>query len=373
MKKKSAYFRSLVDKYQENCARISELADLCEKESRTRTEAEEAEYRSLVQDNAVLQMRMQAITSAPDEPAARDMAAEIRAAVEHGVQYRSIVPQTTAALADTGIIPVQQQEMLRPVREGLIWDKVGMTVRSGLVGTLRWPKHGKAVAQFADEAEELTDKSIDFSRLEAAPVRMGIAVPVTREELYNSEGVVENVIREEMPKAITDLINTSMFRTSKTYTDTSVTPAATKNYKICGPFAGLTPDTYSGAAPTRAELLKAKAKVAKTGIDFSGACWVMTEATKALLEDTKVDAGSGRFVCEQDRILGYPVFCTSAIGDGYVGFGDWSYQAAGFFGPMELVVDPFTQARRNATDFVLNGHFATATLREDAFVLLKKA
>ena len=59
------------------------------------------------------------------------------------------------------------------------------------------------------------------------------------------------------------------------------------------------------------------------------------------------------------------------IGAGNIGFGDWSYQAAGFFGDMNLVVDPYTLARNNAVDFVLNTRFGTVTLREEAFVLGK--
>lgn len=85
----------------------------------------------------------------------------------------------------------------------------------------------------------------------------------------------------------------------------------------------------------------------------------------------KVDSGSGRFLCENNTILGYPVYTTSEIGAGNIGFGDWSYQAAGFFGDWNFVVDPYTLARNNSVDFVLNARFGTVTLREDAFVLGK--
>ena len=65
------------------------------------------------------------------------------------------------------------------------------------------------------------------------------------------------------------------------------------------------------------------------------------------------------------------MYVTPEIGEGNIGYGDWSYQAAGFFGPMNMTVDPFTLARQNATDFVLNTRFATTTLYGEAFVLGK--
>lgn len=281
-------------------------------------------------------------------------------------QLRAV--QTTASLADTGIIPVQEQEMLKPLREGLIYDKVGLNIRTGHVGTLRWPAHSKVVASYADEAEAATDSNIDFSALSMSGERLVVATPVTKETLFDSEGVVESVIREELPKGIIDRINETLFSIEGK-------DAAGKNKKVVGPFvAAAKADrlvTFAGELPTRRELLKMKAKVASAGIPFVAPCWVMNENMKAELEDLKVDAGSGRFVCESDHILGYPVFTTHVLPDGYVGFGDWSYQAAGFFGPMDLVVDPYTLARKHSVDFVLNTRFGTVTLRPDAFVLGK--
>jgi len=360
--------RELIDKHQTNCNRINEIADVCEKEQRERNEAENKEYEALVRENQMLQMKLQAANTPlvevkinPDKELRETLYAGKTAKV---VLQRDI--QTTAALEGTGIIPIQEQEMLKPLREGLIYDKVGLTIRTGLTGTLRWPKHTKAVATFADEAMALADSKIDFSKLETKPYRLGIAIPLTKEELDQSEGIVEGVVREEMPQAIADCINAVLFTTEANGEDGTAK-------KVVGPFvaAAANATQFAGELPTRKELLKLRAKILKTGIQLIAPCWVMTEDMKAELEDVKIDAGSGRFLCENDMILGHPVFTTSVIGEGNIGFGDWSYQAAGFFGNMDFVVDPYTLARKHSVDFVLNANFATVTLREEAFVLGK--
>lgn len=375
MKKKTVQVRELVDKYQTNCNRISEIADTCEREQRERNEAEDAEYKALSRENQVLQMRMHALAvesntqqNVNTDEVLREMLLNKNSKVTISLM-REVTPQTTAALADTGIIPVQEQEMLKPIRLGLIYDKVGLNIRSGLIGTLRWPKHSKAVASFADEAERLTDSQIDWGKLETSGHRLGIAIPVTREELEDSHGIVENVVKEEMPAAIVDEINAALFTTTKDYT---AKDGSTKQRKVYGPFvkAAETVTNFAASVPTRKELLKIVSGVASK-VKMIAPCWIMTEAMKAELRDVKVDAGSGRFLCENDMILGYPVFTTEAIGADYIGFGDWSYQAAGFFGAMNLVVDPYTLARNNSVDFVLNTRFGTVTLREEAFVLGK--
>ncbi len=386
-KKKKSVTRELVNKYQENCDRIGEIAENCENERRERTEAEDTEFKALTRENEVIRMKMQALQveslRSKDTPAVDNDKVLRENLLERGQKVTVLItregevpdgapvvtPQTTEALAETGIIPVHEQEMLKPIRKGLIYDKVGLNIRSGLNGTLRWSKHGKATASFADEAERLVDSSISWDKLETNGHRMGLAVPVTREELEDSHGIVESVVKEEMPKAITDLINGALFSTDGTYTSAD---GKTKTRKVVGPFVAAARNAvqFAGPVPTRKELLLMVASIAEK-LDLLAPCWVMTEAMKAELCDVKVDAGSGRFLCENNMVLGYPVFTTSEIGVDNVGFGDWSYQAAGFFGDWTLIVDPYTLARRNSVDFVLNARFGTVTLREDAFVLGK--
>lgn len=374
--KKKLNVRELVNKYQVNCDRISEIAETCEKEQRERNAEEEKEFAALTRENQLLQMKMQAVNM-PRVDVAPDPNKRLRELMLEQKREATIVLSrdlmTTAGLEDTGIIPVSEEEMLKPLRAGLIYDKVGIKVMTGLVaGKLRWPRHGKAVAQWAGEGERLVDAKIDFTKLDTKPERLGLAIPVTKEELESSEGLVENVIREEMPNAIVDVVNEAMFTTVGTYTDAS-DGNKTKNKKVVGPFvkAATKAIQFAGEIPTRKELLKMKVAVIKSGIKLIAPCWVMTEDMKAELEDVKVDAGSGRFLIENDMLLGCPVFTTEFIGQGNIGFGDWSYQAAGFFGSMNVAVDPYTLLRQNSTDFVLNAHFATVTLYEEAFVLGK--
>ena len=376
--------RQLADQYQANCNRIGEIADACENEQRERTEEETTEYNNLLRENQLLVMRMQAAINVgqPSNAVPRSATVQLREALEDAMEGGSkngIVLaltreiQGTEALAGTGIIPVNEQEMLKPLRAGLIYDKVGITIRTGLVGTLRWPKHGKAVAKWVGEKEKLTESSIDWDKITVPHKRLGVAIPVSRQELFDSEGTVESVINAEMPQAVTDKINEALFTT-----DASAT--------VYGPFVNAGKDDekddegkvvksyckkqeFADAVPTRKELLKMKATVAKAGISPSACCWVMPEDMKAELEDVPVDKGSGRFLCENDRILGFPVFTTDVIGAGNIGFGDWSYQAAGFFGQMNLVVDPYSLSLEDSTRFVLNTDFGTVTLRPEAFVL----
>ncbi len=368
MSKKTVNVRELVNKYQTNCDRIGEIADLCEKEQRERTEAETAEYNALMRENQLLQMKMQAIAveQLRENPNTSAEASRIiRENVAAGRQTQIMLMRDLVMVTDVaagGIIPVKMQDIIDPLVEGLILDKVGLPMPTGLAGDYIWPTYETVEATIQGEGVALTDTKIKMSKLTASPQRIGIAIPVTRQAINQTEGVVEMVVKRLMPLSITMLLNKILFSTAK------VTNATT----LVGPFVGLTGSATSfSAEPTFKEFNSLKAKVLATGIDGEHLCWVMTKAQKAIAEATPKDAGSGIMVCENNQIAGLPVFTTNYIGEGYIGLGDWRYQPMGLFGDISFVIDPYSQARKDAVDFVLNVNYGTTTLRKEAFALAK--
>lgn len=370
MHKSTMNVRELVNKYQTNCDRISAIADTCEREQRERNEAETAEFNALVRDNQLLQMRMQAI--ALDKMGGNSNADNVKEAnriirenMAAGRQTQIMLMRDLVMVADAyagGIVPVKVQDILDPLCEGLILNKVGLPMPTGLAGDYVWPTYEAVDATIQGEGVSLTDTKIEMSKLTASPQRIGIAIPVTRQTINQTEGIIEMIVKKLMPLAVAKLLNKIMFSTTK------VTNATT----LVGPFVGkVAGATAFSAEPTFKEYNTLKAKVLASGIDGDNLCWVMTKAQQAIAEATPKDAGSGIMVCENGQIAGLPVFTTNYIGEGNIGLGDWRYQPMGLFGDMSFVVDPYSQARKDAVDFVLNVNYGTTTLQADAFALAK--
>ena len=370
MTKNRMNIRELFNAHQANCERINEIADVCEREQRERTEAEDREYSELIQRNQVLSMRMQSIAFAENTNSHAENVAEanriIRENMKAGRQTQIVLSRELVMVADAtagGIVPIKIQDVLDPLVEGLILDKVGLPMPTGLAGDYVWPTYEAAEATIAGEGVALTDTKINMSKLTAAPQRIGIAIPVTRQTINQTEGVIELIVKKVMPLAVAKLLNKIMFSTAK------VTGATT----LAGPFVGKVSSAtaWAGATPTFKELNLLKAKVLSAGVDGDHLCFVMSKANKAILEATPKDEGSGIMTCENDRIAGVPVFTTNYIGETYIGIGDWRYQPMGLFGDMSFVIDPYSQARKDAVDFVLNVNYGTTTLVDGAFALGK--
>ena len=229
-------------------------------------------------------------------------------------------------------------------------------------------------------------------------------------------------MREIMPMSIRLLLNKILFSTEKVNGATN----------LVGPFVGLVDDAVAlSAVPTFAELnSKMKAAVLSTGIDGEHLCWIMSKSQEAILEGIPINAEGVYIPMAQNHVMcGLPIYTTNTIckrtvsyqkytagstnawapytlvdgdtvtyevtGDTvehaladitapaggkiakvtvvteYIGLGDWRYQPMGLFGTLRFIVDPYSQARKDAVDFVLNTDYGTKTLRKEAFKLGK--
>ena len=427
MKKNKVNVRELVNKYQANCDRIGEIADLCEKEKRERTEAETKEFEALVRENQLLQMKMQVATAEhlrENPNAAADAVKIIRENAGKGQKTEIIFVRDIMMVSDItngALVPLNVQEIMKPLTEGFILDKVGLPMPTGLSGDFVWPMYEMVEAQIAGEGVALGDTKIPFSKMNAAPERIGIAIPVTNQSLNQSEGVLEMIVREIMPMAVRLLLNKILFSTKKVNGATN----------IVGPFVAAKAVAMAlDNVPTFKQLNSGmKAGVLETGVDGEHLCWIMTKSMEAILEGTPVnDKGIFVPIAQNHICAGLPIYTTNAIrevetavkkysgssweaytlkgsdtvkynvtGDTeahalaqittpvsgdiakitvnteYIGLGDWRYQPMGLFGTMRFIVDPYSQARKDSVDFVLNTDYATKTMRPEAFKLGKVA
>ena len=149
MKKNTINVRELVQKYQANCDRITEIADACETEQRERTEAETKEFEALTRENQLLGMRMQAATAdyLRENPNAAAQAEKVvRENLKAGRQTEITLMRSgefagmmVADDINGGIIPLRVQDFIEPLVEGFILKLVGLPMPTGLSGDFVWP------------------------------------------------------------------------------------------------------------------------------------------------------------------------------------------------------------------------------------------
>lgn len=376
---KRAYER--MDEIKRTLAAMTDKLE-ADKERESFTEAEQAEQKQLFRELSMLQNRVIANTPTIEvnrDSNVADVNKQMRDCINAGKRFELRISRgadgtfggNTSGYADpatsTNPAAVTIGDIVEPLYGKTILAAIGSPLLTGLKGNYQWPVVEAFDATINDEGVALGDTKIPVSKLIAKPERIGVAVPITREALNETGDLLQTVATQYIPVAVAALMNKVMFSTTKLANATN----------LYGPFVNVkstNKKTYTGDAPTLKNLLELKGLVLGANVMPEGLCYVMTETTKAMLEATpKWDGASDSIIGDDGKINGVPVYTTSYVAEGNILFGAFKYAPQGLFGDMSFIIDPYTLARKNSVDFVLNCDYAITTLRQEAFAMLSKS
>ncbi len=372
--------------------RLTEIADAAEaregKEKNHLTKAEEDEVDELKREADVIDLKIAAAVDGMVQVSSREAAfdAYLREVVK-GRQLketslkREYIHQTTSTNADA-MVPLTVEDIVEPLEEGLIMGAVGCKLYTGLAGSYVFPVIDAVEAEVAGENVALTDAQIDITKIQPSPKRVGITIRITSQLINQTEGVAWGMIQQQAPEAIIRTLNKCMFLTDTTssltlkgalFTCAGATAVAISTLRTKAAKKAATHIAFAGTLPTYAELLAMKGIVLAKGVKGQHMGYVMDEYTKAELEATPRDTGSGRMIVEDGKVAGIPVFCTNYIntdsGVAHVGFGCWDHQLCQQFGDFRLIVDPYTGATKDEVRLTINSDWAMTATRAEAFIL----
>ena len=284
-----------------------------------------------------------------------------------------LIPETRdAVITDTSdiapMIPLTIGDIIQPLNNKIIYNKIGMKMQYGLKGDFVYPILAQCTADFEGENVQLTDKQITMSSLKPTPQRVGLTIPVSNTAIDEANYSLQDIVLGQIQQAIANLLNKWMFSASKLTNDATggcmltalATPAVT---------------TATVGAATWTEVLNLEASVMKSGVIIdSTAAFVCNSTMLALLKGTPKETNTAQFIAEGNAanctIDGFPVFITEDMPTGALGFGVFNYNLLGQFGEARLIVDPYTMASSNQTRFTFNTRFANLVMRNAAFASL---
>ena len=276
-----------------------------------------------------------------------------------GVSSSVLNTGETNNITSSGAIPKVIKNLLGLLQNKLVYNRVGLQMSTGVKGDIVWPVLAAGVTvTVEEEAAEVGDSTLNFSKIVAIPRRLAVATDITNEALEDASFDVQSVVINNFNDTVAQFLNTALLRT------TAVSDG------LDGPFTQTGISTASlSATPTYAELIAMKGKVAKTNVAMHAPAFVMNSELYALLEATPKAQGQGGFIIENGKIGPYPVLETNAFPNKKIGFGDFAYAALNQHGGVHLIVDPYKKAAANKLVITLNTRFSLTTLRKEAFCL----
>lgn len=287
----------------------------------------------------------------------------VREAIKNGGTDNSIQLRASALIdkADAQpLVALTIGDIIGPLEKGMVLDKVGCHIQTGLTDDWAYPVVEAVEATVAGEAVAISDSDIEIGAVKPAPQRVAVTVPVTRTALAMTDSRLYEIVTSSLQKAIQRTLNNWMFARTAIATGVNglfVNPTTTK--------------TFAGA-PKYADVCNLVGAVDSTGIvPSASAAFVMNNAMRATLKATPRVEGGERMIIENDMIDGVPVFVTEYAPADTIYYGYFSYALVGQFGDSTLIVDPYTLAKKNQVQFTLNSFWDIKPARAQAFGVLE--
>ena len=272
------------------------------------------------------------------------------------VEERGDAVAATVATDGKEIVATDKLNILGPLMDKSILAEAGATFLTGLVGNISIPNYTGSTCGWKGELEAADNGKGTFGSVELSPKRLTAYIDISKQFLTQ-----DSVGAEEMLRA--DIVNSLVAKLEQTIFG----DAAGDNTKPAGIFNGA-----EVVAPSYQGVCEAEAAVT----DYSGEKrFVMSPTAKSAFKQATISGTKSdlRLLLEDGEVDGYPVSDSSNVVAGGYAFGDFGELVVAQWGGIDIVVDPYTLATKNAIRLVINAYFDAKVRRNGAIKAYKIA
>jgi len=262
-------------------------------------------------------------------------------------------------------------EMLPTFVDRLSIEDLGVTVKRGLIGDYPLVRGSEFTFENLAETANTTPQKQEWDKRIMKPKRTAMETAISNQLLIQSEWNVETDIRNRITTALNKRLMLDMLNGDGVAPNT----------------LGLLNDpevafVYAGAEGklTLAKINELEGAVDDENIPNGNPIFLIHKKLGAIAKSIPLDAGSGVFLMNmRNELYGTRTVRTSLLpvltgtADNYpVVYGDMANVYAGFWGGMNLVVDPYTKAGSNEVRMIVNLHRDIMAANPQGFAINKK-
>ena len=270
------------------------------------------------------------------------------------VEERAVTDDAIVATVQTQgqeIVETEKLNILEPLRGKSILSEVGATFLTGLVGNISIPRYSGSTVGWKGEMAAADNGEGAFDTVELSPKRLTAYIDISKQFLVQDSVGAEEMLRSDIVNALVSKLEQTIFG-----------DAAGDTTKPAGIFYNA-----EEVNPSYAAVCEAEADVT----DFSGnKRFVMSPSMRAQFKQTTISGEKSdlRLLMDGNEVNGYPVSTSSnVLSEGWA-FGDFRELVVAQWGSIDIVVDPYTLATKNAVRLVINAFFDAAVRRDGAIL-----
>lgn len=217
------------------------------------------------------------------------------------------------------------------LRAAMVTTRLGARIMSNLQGNVAIPKLATGTSTYwVAEDGAPTEGQPVFASVSLVGKSLASYVQISRNLLIQSDPSVETVIQDDITQAIAVAIDAAALAGTGSSNQPTGILATT----------GIGSVSFSSSgAPTFAEIVAIESAISADNAMGANMAFVTTPALAGTLKTTTKDSGSGRFVSEDNAIMGYSVNPTSSMTANTILLGDFSQLMIAQFGAVEVITD----------------------------------
>lgn len=268
------------------------------------------------------------------------------------VEERADTDGAIAATVETQgkeIVETEKLNILGPLRGKSILSEVGATFLTGLVGNISIPTYSGSTCGWKGELAEADNGKGDFDTVELSPKRLTAYIDISKQFLVQDSVGAEELLRSDIVNALISKLEETIFGDEQGSTT-----------KPEGIFYNA-----EEAEPSWGAICDAEAELT----DYLGdKRFVLSPTAKSVFKQTTVSGEKSdlRLLLDGNEVDGYPVSTSSNVVTGGWAFGDFKELVVAQWGSIDIVVDPYTLATKNAIRLVINAFFDAKVRRSGA-------
>ena len=218
----------------------------------------------------------------------------------------------------------------------------GATVLRDLEDNVKIPKQTgvSTAAWISAEGGAAAESELTLGSVTMSPKTASMYTEVTNQMLQQSTLDMENIIRNDLAAGIAYLVDTGSLAGS----GSSGQPTGINSQ------TGVNTQTFATAAtPTWAELVTMESSVLGDNVILSNPAYLTTSAVAGNMKVTQKATNTAIFISDAGRANGHPVIVSNAVAAGVAYFGNWADLLIGFFGGLDILVDPYSGSANSIT------------------------
>lgn len=292
------------------------------------------------------------------------------------VLKRDLVAGTDTAGGHTVSTDLLAGNFIELLRNKAIMMQLGTSLTS-LNGNIAIPRMtGGASAYWVAESGEPTESQQAFDQVTLSPKTVGAYTDISRKLMLQSSIDIEALVRSDLATTLALEIDRAAINGS----GASNQPLGILGTSGIGAVAGGT----NGLAMDWSHVVDLETEVAQDNADIGRLAYVMNSKVRGTAKQTLLDAGSGRYLMEGTELNGYQAKITNQVPSDLnkgtstgvcsaIIFGNFADMLLGFWGGLDITVDPYTHSKSGTVRVVTLQDMDIAIRHAESFAAMQDA